>query len=99
MRLQTTKARTQPGQFDAFVRQWREHVAPHALEMSGLRGVFLCGDRDTNTVVTIHLWENPPDQAAHAIHDRVRFRDRVRDIIDGDPAAEVYEVLAAEERR
>jgi heme-degrading monooxygenase HmoA len=93
MLIRTTKAQTQPGQVDEFVRRWREHVAPHVPEMSGLRSVYLCGNRETNTVMTIHLWDNPPDQASHEIHDRQRFRDHVRDIISTDPVAEVYEVL------
>ena len=62
--------------------------------MSGLRSVYLCGNRDTNTVMAIHLWDNPPDQAAHEIHDRQRFRDHVRDIVSADPVVEEYEVLA-----
>lgn len=32
--------------------------------------------------------------APHEIHDRATFRDRVRDILGGEPAAEEYEVLA-----
>ncbi len=94
MLIRTAKAQTQPGQVDEFVRRWRELVAPHAPEMSGLRSVYLCGNRDTDTVMTIHLWDNPPDQAAHEIHDRQRFRDHVRDILSAEPMAEEYEVLA-----
>jgi len=59
MSIRTTKARTQPGQVDEFVRRWRELVAPRVPEMSGRRGVYLCADRDANTVVTIHLWDTP----------------------------------------
>lgn len=94
MLVRTTKAQTQPGQIDEFVRQWRELVAPRIPEMSGLRSVYLCGNRDTNTVMTIHLWDTPPDHAGHEIHDRQRFRDHVRDILtSGEPAVEEYEVL------
>ena len=93
MLVRTTKARTQPGQVDEFVRRWREHVAPHVPEMSGLRSVFLCCNRDANSVMTIHLWDNPPDHASHEIHDRLRFRDQVGDLLSADPVAEEYEVL------
>lgn len=99
MWLRTTKAQIQPGQIDEFARRWRELVAPHIPEIPGLRSVYLCGNRDTNTVMTIHLWDNCPDQAAHEIHDKARFRDRVRDILASvEPVAEEYEVLAGTER-
>ena len=94
MLVRTTKAQTQPGQVDELVRRWQEQVAPHVPEMSGLRGVYLCGDRDADTVVAIHVWDNPPDQASHEIHQRLRFRDRVRDLLSGEPVVEEYEVLA-----
>ena len=95
MLVRTTKAQTQPGQVDEFARRWREQVAPHVPEMSGLRSVYLCGNRDTNTVMTIHLWDSPPDQAAHEIHERQRFRDHVRDLLGSEePVSEEYVVLA-----
>ncbi len=94
MLIRTTTAQTRPGQIDEFARRWREHVAPRVPEMPGLRRVYLCGNRDTNTVMTVHLWDNPPDQAAREIHDRLRFRDQVRDIMSGEPVVEEFEVLA-----
>jgi len=94
MLVRTTQAKTQPGQVDEFVRRWRDLVAPHVPEMSGLRSVYLCGNRDANSVMTIHLWDNPPNQASHEIHDRLQFRDQVRDLLSADPVAEEYEVLA-----
>jgi heme-degrading monooxygenase HmoA len=93
MLVRTTKAQTQPGQVDEFARRWREHVVPHVPQMAGLRSVFLCGNRDANSVMTIHLWDTPPDQASHEIHDRVRFRDQVRDLLSGEPVAEEFEIL------
>ena len=39
MLVRTTKAQTQPGQVDEFVRRWQEQVAPRIPEMSGLRDV------------------------------------------------------------
>jgi heme-degrading monooxygenase HmoA len=94
MWVRTIKAQTQPGQVDEFVRRWREYVAPHVPEMAGLRSVYLCGNRDADSVMTIHLWDALPDQASHEIHDRVRFRDQVRDLLGTDLVAEEYEVLA-----
>jgi heme-degrading monooxygenase HmoA len=94
MWVRTTKAQTQPGQVDEFVRRWREHVVPHVPEISGLRSVYLCGNRDADSVMTIHLWDSLPDQASHEVHDRLRFQDQVRDLLRADPVAEEYEVLA-----
>jgi heme-degrading monooxygenase HmoA len=95
MLVRTTRAQVQPGQIDEFARRWQEYVAPHVSQMPGLRGVYLCGNRADNTVMTIHFWDTPPDQAAHAVHDRQRFRDHVRDILaSGEPAAGEFEVLA-----
>jgi len=55
MWVRTTTAQTQPGQVDEFERRWREHVAPHVPELSGLHSIYVCGNRDTNSVMTIHL--------------------------------------------
>lgn len=95
MLVRLTKAKVQPEQLGEFVRRWQEHVAPHVPDMPGLRGVYLCGDQDTNTVMTIHFWDGPPNQMAHEIHDRQRFRDQVRDILaSGEPSTAEFEVLA-----
>lgn len=94
MLVRTTKVQTHPGQVDELVRRWREIVAPHVPEVPGLRGIYLCGDRDANTVVAIHLWSDLPDRAAHEIHERQRFHDEVRDLLRAKPVVEEYEVLA-----
>lgn len=100
MQIRTTRARVQPGQLDEFARRWQDIVAPHIPEVPGLRGVYLCGDRDTDTVMTIHLWESPPGEVAHHIHDRQRFRDQVRDLLaSSEPVVEEYELLAQGEGR
>lgn len=97
MLVRTTRAQTQPGQVDEFIRRWRDVVSPHVPEMPGLRSVYLCGNRETNTVMTIHLWDTPPDETGHTIHDRPQFRDHVRDILaSGEPATEEYEVFSPE---
>jgi heme-degrading monooxygenase HmoA len=100
MQVRTTTARVQPGQLDEFARRWRDIVAAHVPEVPGLRGAYLCGNRDSDTVMAIHLWESPPAAAAHAIHDRQRFRDQVQDLLaGGEPVVAAYEVLAQGEGR
>lgn len=100
MWVRTTTAQVEPGHLDEFVRQWREYVAPHAPEIPGLRTVFLCGNRDTDTVLAIHLWDTLPGEPAHDTHDRHQFRDHVRDIlVSGEPLVAEYEVLAQGEGR
>lgn len=95
MEIRTTTARVQPGQLDEFARRWQAIVAPRVPEVPGLRGAYLCANRDTDTVMAIHLWESPPDEAAHQVHDRQRFRDRVQDLlVSEEPVVEAYEVLA-----
>ena len=94
MLIRTTKAQTQPGQVDELVQRWRQHVAPRVRGMAGLRGVYLCGNGDANTVLAIHLWDNPPDQASHELHDRLRFRDQVRARLSAELEVAQYEVLA-----
>ena len=80
---------------DELVRRWQEQVAPHHTEAPGLRGVYVCGNRDANTVVAVQIWDQPPDQATHATHHRRRFRDHERDILAGaDPVSEEYEIFA-----
>ena len=93
MLIRTTKAQTHPGQVDELVRRWQDVVAPHVPEIPGLRSVYLCGNPEADTVLAIHLWENPPDQAAHQLHDRQAFRDQVRDLLRAEPVVEEYEVL------
>ena len=97
MRVRTIKVhkvQTQPGQVDELVRRWRQQVAPRIPGTPGLRSVYLCGNRDANTVMAVQVWENPPDQATHETHQRQRFRDQARDILSGEPVVEEYEVLA-----
>ena len=93
MLIRSTKVQTHPGQVEELVRRWQEVVAPHVPEISGLRSVCLCGNRDVNTVMAIHLWNNPPDLAAHDLHERQRFRDQVLDLLRAEPVVEEYEVL------
>lgn len=94
MLIRTITVQTQPGQVDELVRRWREQVAPHIPEVPGLRSVYVCGNRDANTVMAVQLWDNPPDQATREVHHQRPFRDHVRDIISAEPMAEEYEVLA-----
>jgi len=93
MKVRTIKVQTRPGQIDEFARRWLEQVAPHVPEMSGLRRVYLVGNRDANTVMAVQVWDNPPDQATHQTHQGRHFRDQVRDLITAEPVAEEYEVL------
>ena len=96
--IRTIVVQTHLGQVDELVRRWREQVAPHIPGVPGLRGVYLCGNRDANTVMAVQVWDNLPDQATRETHHQHQFREHVRDIISGEPAAEGYEVLAVEER-
>src|SRR5215216_1762686 len=71
MWVRTVTVETQPGQVDEFVRRWQAQVAPHIPEVPELHRVFVCGNRDANTVMAVQFWDNPPDQASHEIHDRL----------------------------
>ena len=93
MLIRTTRAQTHPGHVDELVRRWQEVVAPHVPEIPGLRRVYVCGDREANTVMAIHLWDTPPEQAAQELHERQRFQDQVRDLLSAEPVVEEYEVL------
>lgn len=93
MLVRAITVQTQPGQIDEFVRRWREQVAPRMTGTPGLRSVYVCGNRDANTVMAVQVWDNPPDPATREAHHQHPFRDHVRDIIIADPVAEVYEVL------
>jgi hypothetical protein len=94
MVMRTITVQTHPGQVDELVRRWQAQVAPHIPEVPGLHRVFVCGNRDANTVMAVQFWDTPPDQASHEIHERLRFRDQVRDLLSAEPVAAEFDVLA-----
>lgn len=74
MMIRTITVSTRPGRVNELARRWRETVAPHMPKIPGLREVYLCANRDADTVVAIQLWENPPGGEAHEIHERQQLR-------------------------
>lgn len=96
MFVRTIRGQIQPGQLDEFVRRWKEQVAPRIKETPGLRAFYACGNRETNTLLSVAVLEDRPDEAAQAAFKEnfQRFREQVRDIAAGEPVVEEWEVVA-----
>ena len=61
----------------------------------GVRAYF-AGSRATTAVVSLGLWEAPPDEAARAAlgQSMQALQERVREIVAGPPTVEEYEIVA-----
>jgi len=91
VRIVTGQAR--PGQVDEAAKRWKEFFGPRAKTAPGLRHSYFGGDRATNRLVGISIWESRPDQAMMD-QTTAEFRERLGDIAAGPPTIDEYEVLA-----
>ena len=53
-----------PGRVDERTRLYREKVLPQVQKLKGFKGVFMLGDRETNKMISVALWESEADMLA-----------------------------------
>jgi hypothetical protein len=82
-----------PGKIDELATKWRDIFGAQLKSMAGFRQGIFTGDRATNALVGITLWESEPDMAELHRH-MMAFASQVGGLIAGPPQDAVYEVLA-----
>lgn len=82
----------QPGQAAEYARRWEAILAPRARAMPGFHAAYFVGDRATEAVHAIFVFDKQPGAALDEAMDD--FRQRCRDITTGPARREDFEVLA-----
>ena len=82
----------QPGQAAEYARRWQAILAPRAKAIPGFRAAYFVGDRATEGVHAIFVFDEEPGEALDQAMDD--FRQRCRDITTGPARREDFEVLA-----
>jgi hypothetical protein len=82
----------QPGQAAEYARRWEAILAPRARAIPGFRAAYFVGDRATEAVHAIFIFDEQPGAALDEAMDD--FRQRCRDITTGPARREDFEVLA-----
>jgi hypothetical protein len=82
----------QPGQAAEYARRWQAILAPRARTIPGFRAAYFVGDRSTETVHAIFVFDDKPGEALDQAMDD--FRHRCRDITTGPAMREDFVVLA-----
>jgi heme-degrading monooxygenase HmoA len=92
MYLRIVKGEVQAGQTDEMAKRWEANVGARIKQLPGFRHAYFVGNRETNAVTGVTLWDTLPDRAAlgQAMQE---FQSKIADIATGPPTIEDYEVL------
>jgi heme-degrading monooxygenase HmoA len=92
MYVRIVRGQLQSGQVDEMAKRWQEGVGANLPNLPGFRHGYFAGDRTTNTMIGVTLWDQMPDEAA--MNQRMaEFAAKNQDIITRSPTSEVLEVL------
>ncbi len=92
MYIRLVHPQPQPGQAAEYARRWEAILAPRARAIPGFRAAYFVGDRATEAVHAIFVFDEQPGAALDEAMDD--FRQRCRDITTGPARREDFEVLA-----
>jgi heme-degrading monooxygenase HmoA len=92
MYLRIVKGAVQAGQIQEMAKRWEANVGARIKQQPGFHHAYFVGNRETNAVTGVTLWDTLPDVAALG-EVMKEFRDKVADITTGPPTIEDYEVL------
>ncbi len=92
MYVRLVHPRPQPGQAAEYARRWQAILAPRARAIPGFRAAYFVGDRATEAVHAIFIFDEQPGEPLDQAMDD--FRERCRDITTGPARREDLEVLA-----
>ena len=92
MYLRIVKGEVQAGQIEEMAKRWEANVGARLKQLPGFHHAYFVGNRETNAVTGVTLWDTPPDVAALG-QVMQEFRSKVADISTGPPTIEDYEVL------
>jgi hypothetical protein len=82
----------QPEWAAEYARRWEVILAPKAQAMPGFRAAYFVGNRETEALHAIYVFDEPPGAAFDEAMDD--FRQQCRDITTGPAQREGFEVLA-----
>lgn len=92
MYLRIVKGVVQAGQIEELAKRWEANVGARITQQPGFHHAYFVGNRETNVVTGVTLWDALPDVATigPAMQE---FQAKVADITTGPPTIEDYEVL------
>ena len=91
MHASVATAQIQSGKMDETIRVFQEIASE--IQIPGMKGSYLLTDRETNTVMTVTLYETEAD--ANAVEASAKFQEgvgRLAGVMDGQPTRKIYEV-------
>ena len=97
MHARVTTVYARPGKMDELIRIFVDSTVPDAKRQVGFRGMVLLTDAERNKVMSVSMWED--EAATRASEDGGYLQtqlDRNRDIFDGPPTKEYYDVTVNE---
>jgi hypothetical protein len=62
MYLRTIRGSTQPSRADEFARDWEASLVLRIGQVLGRRRIYLGVDHATDTVLSVAVWDAPPDE-------------------------------------
>ncbi len=97
MHARMTEVRGTGGDLETAIRTVRETVLPKAGELDGFRGLFGLVDRESETFVTLTLWETEEAmRASEEAANRLRAQAMQEIGAAGEPSVKRWEVAIAE---
>jgi heme-degrading monooxygenase HmoA len=92
MYLRVVRGTLKPGKLDAFAQLWQEVAGARLQQVPGFQRGYLSGNRETNQVIGVTIWDTPPDpeRARQAMQAMV---ERAGDLIASPPEPTDYDVL------
>ena len=82
-----------PGSMDEAASIYENSIAPAMREQPGFKGATLLANEDTNTAISISLWETDADMQAGEASGYLQAQfAKVAPFFAGPPATEQYEV-------
>jgi hypothetical protein len=93
MYIRIVRAQAPPGQMEEVARRWQAFWGSQMPQIPGFRHAHFAAGPETDTTVSISVWEQRPD-AAIMEPLMEQFREQLADISAGPPTFEEYETLA-----
>ena len=93
MYVRIVRGQAPPGQVEELAQRWQAFWGSQMPHISGFRHAHFAAGPETNTTISISVWDQRPD-AATMEPLMEQFRAQVADISAGPPTFEEYETLA-----
>ena len=64
MYARVTTSKVEAAKIDDWTKHYKEKTYPDVKEMKGFKGITLLANRDTNSVMTVAVWDTEDDMKA-----------------------------------